>query len=76
MHMFDFEAAIHHDAEAGITGFGGRRLIDDTKLHPQTLRADGDRLIGDYANCFRFAKTSDQIYQDPLFAQRRIGGGE
>src|SRR5581483_5975139 len=58
--VLDLRAAVHHHAQAGGLGLGGRRLVAHAELHPDHLDAEGvlepDRLARDLERRLRAAE--------------------
>ena len=71
MHVLDEDAAVLHDVESGVSGFFGGGFVGDAELHPDHLRADGDRFIDDRRSVLRLAEYIDNFDQVTLFSRNR-----
>jgi hypothetical protein len=60
--VLDFHAAVHDDVEARSYGTFRGFMVDDSKLHPQDVGADGDRIVGDGADFRGFTEAVDEIH--------------
>ena len=59
--MLDLHAAVHHDVEPRVAGDARRLVVADAELHPQHLRADGDRLARQRRHLAGLAEAVDDV---------------
>ena len=60
--MLDFNAAIHHDFEAGSPRPLGGFFMNHAELHPDHLSASGDGLVHDLGDGGGLAENVDNLY--------------
>ena len=60
--MLDLHAAIHHHVQTGLPRTLRRFLVDNTKLHPDNLGANIDRILSEWQYLVGALKDLHNIY--------------
>jgi hypothetical protein len=59
--VFDENAAVHDDADAGLLGTGGCFQMDDAELYPEIFQAEGNHFVDDGRDKSRQAEDVDDV---------------
>jgi hypothetical protein len=71
--VFDEQASVFDDEEAGGAGFGGGFGVSNSLLEPEAFGVDGDGGVGDRGDVFGTAKDVDDVDGDGDVFEAGIG---